>query len=232
VNSRAESRSGPAPIFSVGRELEFLLSKDGKSASISPVPMNASFSRRTPPFFKDLFGACEKFHKFGLRVCGRIRTLRDNVRSMPATALSLSLVLGFSACGPRLADRNIDAVNRLYEQAEKSGKSLSIKEVEAVLGQPNRMESFPIEMQTTKELPGVRYYYKQDGRTIELHFVDNKLIRRVDHFGETPAPEDSERHMMPHHAAAPEKTTPLPNIAEPSAAAPAAPAPASPTQSN
>jgi hypothetical protein len=141
--------------------------------------------------------ACEKFHKFRLRVCGVVRTLRDNVRSMPASALSLSLVIGLSACGPRLADRNIDAVNRLYEQSEKSGKALSIKEVEAVLGQPNRVESFPIEMQTTKELPGVRYYYKQDGRTIELHFVDNKLIRRVDHFGETPAPQESEQLRMP-----------------------------------
>lgn len=123
---------------------------------------------------------------------------------MPATVLSLSLVLGLSACGPRLADRNIDAVNRLYEQAEKSGKALSIKEVEAVLGQPMRTESFPIEMQTTKELPGVRYYYKQDDRTIELHFVDNKLIRRVDHFGATPAPEESERHIMHRATPAPE----------------------------
>lgn len=165
---------------------------------------------------------------------------------MPATALSLSLVIGLSACGPRLADRNIDAVNRLYEQAEKSGKSLSIKEVEAVLGQPNRVESFPIEMQTTKDLPGVRYYYKQDGHTIELHFVDNKLIRRVDHFGETPAPEDGEHLIMPHRLPSPEKTTPLPSASEPAAtpsataptpvepapAAPATPIPASPSQPN
>jgi hypothetical protein len=150
-------------------------------------------------------GACEKFHKIRLRVCDAVRTLRLNVRSMLATALLFFLFLGLSACGPRLADRNIDAVNRLYEQAEKGGKAVSIKEVEAVLGQPSRMEAFPIEMQTTKDLPGVRYYYKQDGRTIELHFVDNKLIRRIDHFGETPAPEQSEqRRMMPR----PPKTEP------------------------
>jgi hypothetical protein len=54
-------------------------------------------------------------------------------------------------------------------------------------------------MVTTKELQGVRYYYKQNDHTIELHFVDNKLIRKVDHFGETPAPEEGEqRRMMPH----------------------------------
>jgi hypothetical protein len=115
---------------------------------------------------------------------------------MLATAFSLSCALVYSACGPRLADRNVDAVNRLYEQAEKSGKALSIKEVESVLGPPDKTELFPMEMQTTKELHGVRYYYKQGGATIELHFVDNKLIERVYHFGEKPA-EESEQLKMP-----------------------------------
>jgi hypothetical protein len=114
---------------------------------------------------------------------------------MLASALSLSLAFSFAACGPKLADRNIDAVNHLYEQAEKSGKSLSIKEVESVLGPPTRVEAFPIEMQTTKELPGVRYYYQQGDHTVELHFVDNKLIRRVDHFG-APSAEESEQLKM------------------------------------
>ena len=44
-------------------------------------------------------------------------------------------------------------------------------------------------MRTVKELPGVRYYYEQDGQTVELHFIDNKLIRRVLKFGEHPAEE-------------------------------------------
>lgn len=174
--------------------------------------------------WREKAGACEKFHKFRLRVCGVIRTLRLNVRSMPATALSFSLVLGLSACGPRLADRNIDAVNRLYEQADKSGKSLSIKEVEAVLGQPSRVEAFPIEMQTTKELPGVRYYYKQDGRTIELHFVDNKLIRRIDHFNDTPAPEESEQRRMVPRPPSPEHPEKSPTEGE----RPATPPPSQP----
>jgi hypothetical protein len=64
-------------------------------------------------------------------------------------------------------------------------------------------------------LPGVRYYYKQDGRTIELHFVDNKLIRRVDHFGEGTAPEESERHIMHRTSPAPD-STPAPAAATPS----------------
>jgi hypothetical protein len=115
---------------------------------------------------------------------------------MLASVLSSTLAFGFLACRPRVADRNIDAINQLYESAERSGKSLSIKEVESVLGQPKKIESFPIEMQTTKELPGVRYYYEQDGQTVELHFIDNKLIRRVQRFGESPA-EDADKRKMP-----------------------------------
>jgi len=114
---------------------------------------------------------------------------------MLASVLSFSSALGFTACGPQVADRNIDAINHLYETAERSGKSLTIKEVESVLGQPKKVESFPIEMQTTKELPGVRYYYEQNGHTVELHFIDNKLIRRVQRFGEQPGDEAEKRKM-------------------------------------
>ena len=118
------------------------------------------------------------------------------MRFVPASVLSLSFAFGFTACGPQVADRNIDALNQMYDAAERSGKALSIKEVEAVLGQPKRAVPFPIEMQTTKELQGVRYYYEQDGRTIELHFIDNKLIRRVQPFGDKPT-EDTEKRKMP-----------------------------------
>jgi hypothetical protein len=118
------------------------------------------------------------------------------VRFVPASVLSLSFAIGFVACGPEVADRNIEALNQLYDAAERAGKSLSIKEVEAVLGQPGKIESFPIEMQTTKELPGVRYYYEQNGHTVELHFIDNKLIRRVQRIGEK-LPEETTRRKMP-----------------------------------
>ena len=118
----------------------------------------------------------------------------------PASVLYLSFAIGFAACGPRVEDRNIDALNRLYENAERGGKTLTIKEVESVLGQPVKVEAFPIEMQTTKELRGMRYYYAQDGQTVELHFIDNKLIRRVQRFGEK-AIEDSEIRRMPKKSA-------------------------------
>ena len=66
------------------------------------------------------------------------------------------------------------------------------RHAESMLGPPTRVEAFPIEMRTVKELPGVRYYYKQGDATVELHFIDNKLIRRVLKFGEVP-PEEKDR---------------------------------------
>jgi hypothetical protein len=152
-----------------------------------------SGARKFPLFLN----ACEKFHKFSLRVRDAVRTLSGNVRSMPATALLFSCTIGLAACGPRMADRNIDAVNRLYDQARKNGKELTPKEVEAVLGQPTSTELFQFEIQTPKELQGIRYYYKQDGHTIELHFVDNKLINRIDHFEDAGGAQESEQLKMP-----------------------------------
>jgi hypothetical protein len=140
---------------------------------------------------------CEKFHKMRLRGRGEVRTLPATVPSMLFSVLFSALAFGLAGCRPHVTNRNIDALNRLYETAEKSGKSISIKEVESVLGHPVKVESFPIEMKTTKELPVVRYYYKQDGQTVELHFIENKLIRRVQHFGATPEPESETRKMPP-----------------------------------
>lgn len=105
---------------------------------------------------------------------------------MPASLLLLLPLFTLAACGPRVTNQNIEALNEQFEQTEKTGKALSIKEVESIMGPPTRMETFPIEMRTVKELPGVRYYYDQDGKTVELHFIDNKLIRRVLAFGEQP----------------------------------------------
>jgi hypothetical protein len=119
---------------------------------------------------------------------------------MPSSLLLPIPLIALVACGPTVTNQNIAAVNEQFESLEKSGKALSIKEVESMLGPPTRVETFPIEMRTVKELPGVRYYYKQGDTTVELHFIDNKLIRRVLKFGERP-PEEKDmpgaRTMIP-----------------------------------
>ena len=107
-------------------------------------------------------------------------------------SLFSTFILGLPACGPRVTDRNIDALNAQID----TGRTLSLKEVEAILGQPTRQETYQIEQQTVRELPMVRYYYVENGQTVELHFIDNKLQNRVLHFGEKPS-TDAPLHMPP-----------------------------------
>ena len=122
------------------------------------------------------------------------------MRFVPASVLSLFLAFGFAACGPKVADRNIDALNKLQKNAEDNKRSLSMKEVEAVLGPPAHTKSFTIPRQITEEMPVVVYYYKENGQTIELHFVGNKLSNRPLHFGEKPAGDAELRKMPPRPA--------------------------------
>lgn len=126
-----------------------------------------------------------------------VRILADTVRFISASVLFPTLILGFSACGPRVTNRNIDAVNAQFD----TGRNVSLKEVEAILGQPTRQEARKIEQQTIRELPMVRYYYVENGQTVELHFIDNKLQNRVVHFGEKPA-DNAPLRMSPKTAPA------------------------------
>ena len=100
-------------------------------------------------------------------------------------------LLSVCACKPEISQNNINAVNTRFEKLEKTGKkSLSPKEVESILGQPDRVENTVLELETQKkEVPVTRYYYEQDGKTIELHFFDNKLINRVPGWNTPPETE-------------------------------------------
>ena len=100
-------------------------------------------------------------------------------------------LLGLASCKPEISQENINAVNTRFEKLEKTGKkSLSPKEVESILGQPDRVENATLELETQKkEVPVTRYYYEQDGKTLELHFFDNKLINRVPGWNTPPETE-------------------------------------------
>jgi hypothetical protein len=109
---------------------------------------------------------------------------------LPVLLLCCSLA-GLCGCKPEISQSNIDAVNTRFEKLEKTGKkSLSPKEVESILGPPDHVENATIELETQKKEVGLtRYYYKQDGKTIELHFFDNKLINRVPGWNQPPEQE-------------------------------------------
>lgn len=113
---------------------------------------------------------------------------------------SLVVPLLLSACGPRITNANIEAVNKEFERRESNAptdpteRGMSPKEVESILGIPSQVENFKIEVQTRKPvLDGVRYYYEQDGQTVVLHFVENKLISKAPLLGETTPPDPQPR---------------------------------------
>ena len=63
-----------------------------------------------------------------------------------------------------------------------------MKEVESILGQPARMEMEKRPILVQKNLELTRWFYEQDGKTIELLFVDGNLQRKIPQFGDTPVP--------------------------------------------
>ena len=104
--------------------------------------------------------------------------------------LIIASLFGSIGCKPEISESNINAVNQRFDKFVAAKKYLSPKEVESILGQPDRVENATLELETQKkQVPVTRYYYDQDGQTTELHFFDNKLINRVPAFSKTPEPE-------------------------------------------
>lgn len=99
---------------------------------------------------------------------------------MAPIAACFTFIFAFNACGPRITNRNVQVVNTQRQSLEKIGKGISPKEVESILGQPTRVETFKIPIETQRpNLDGARLYYEQGDETLVLHFVDNKLISDV-----------------------------------------------------
>ena len=113
---------------------------------------------------------------------------------MTASVLLSIPLLTLQGCGPHLTNANIHVVNRQRDALEKLGKGISPKEVESILGQPAQMETTKLPLETQKkEVDVVRYFYEQDGETIVLHFVDNKLVSEVTPFGAPVAKPEAKR---------------------------------------
>lgn len=81
---------------------------------------------------------------------------------LPALALALLL----TGCGARITDANLDEVK----------PDMTTKEVESILGPPSRSDSPPeLKLPQVKTLQVTRYYYEQDGETVTLTFVGDRL---------------------------------------------------------
>jgi hypothetical protein len=78
----------------------------------------------------------------------------------------LLLLLALEGCGRSIGDANLSQVK----------PDMNTKEVESILGPPTRIESPPeLKSQEVKTVPVTRYVYEQDGRTVELTFVGDRL---------------------------------------------------------
>jgi len=109
--------------------------------------------------------------------------IKNPIRRLCRFCGSFLCVVLLVGCGERISDNNLKQVR----------EDMSPKEVESILGQPNRIEKFQMELETHKPvLDGVRYYYEQGGKSIELHFVDGKLISKPPLWSEKTASNETQ----------------------------------------
>jgi hypothetical protein len=111
-----------------------------------------------------------------------------------SAAISLVSMLVFSGCERRLSSANIEVANRQQEIAAKRTsrsaqvkEGLALKEVESILGQPARVETEKRPILVQKNLEVTHWYYEQDGRTVELVFVDGNLQGKIPTFEQAPS---------------------------------------------
>ncbi len=99
---------------------------------------------------------------------------------------TLFSMLVFTGCERRLSSANIEVANRQQEIAAKRTsrnaqvkEGLALKEVESILGQPVRVETERRPVVVPKNLEVTHWFYEQDGKTIELVFVDGNLQGKI-----------------------------------------------------
>jgi hypothetical protein len=59
--------------------------------------------------------------------------------------------------------------------------NMTQKEVESILGNPDRTEKVDLELETQKKTMAItRYFYNHDGQTVVLHFQNGRLVNEPD----------------------------------------------------
>jgi hypothetical protein len=78
------------------------------------------------------------------------------------------LLLAMTGCKKEIANRNIDQLK----------VNMSQKEVESILGNPDRTEKVDLELETQKKTLAItRYFYDQSGQTVVLSFQNGHLAK-------------------------------------------------------
>ncbi len=107
------------------------------------------------------------------------------------------LTLVFTGCEQRVSPENVDVVNRQQDVARKKtskiaqvSEGLSMKEVESILGEPKATKQGKISREVVRDFNLTTWVYEQDGKQVELSFIDGKLQGRVPQFGQQEGPKD------------------------------------------
>ena len=83
----------------------------------------------------------------------------------------LAPIASLLLCSLAACEKQVTNANLKYVKAD-----MSSKEVESILGPPTRMENPPeLKSQELKTLTVTRYVYEQNGRSVELTFIGDRL---------------------------------------------------------
>jgi hypothetical protein len=89
--------------------------------------------------------------------------------------LVLVAMLMITGCQKEFGNRNLAQVKINMTQ----------KEVESILGNPDRTEKVDLELETQKKTMAItRYFYNHDGETVVLHFQNGRLINEPEQLKE------------------------------------------------
>src|SRR5688572_13095929 len=104
---------------------------------------------------------------------------------------TLAALFASTGCEKRVELANIDVVNRQQKVAQKRPSAvenvqegLTMKEVEAVLGSPTEVRTGKLSVPVQKDFVLTTWTYRQDGKEVELSFIDGKLQGNAPRFGE------------------------------------------------
>ena len=84
-------------------------------------------------------------------------------------------ILIMTGCQREFGNRNLAQVKTNMTQ----------KEVESILGNPDKTEKVDLELETQKKTMAItRYFYNHDGETVVLHFQNGRLINEPEQMKE------------------------------------------------